>query len=641
MNHIDPTIFEQLKTAGDLPSPKGSALTIIRLTQHEEVSLTELAHAIKTDPVFSGRLIKAANGANRIGGRPIVSILDAITLLGVPSVKTLALGFSLLSTYSAGKCNTFDYPRFWAHSLIGAIAMQELTAATRAAPNEDAFCVGLLFRIGELALATLFPEKYADMLHRLRQEPTLRLLDLEQANFVMTHNVLSVSMMLDWGLPKSYVEPVYFYETLEDIPFQEGSRQFLLTYLLATSDFIADLCLAQTEQRRAMMPRLYLLGSRLSLDADTLTIICDKVAHEWLEWGSLLKVKAVHLPSFSELSASPALPPLAEEHTDASTTNGQRIRVLVVDDENSMRSLLCALLKKDGHEVFEANNGRQGFEMALELQPHIMIIDWMMPEMDGIDLTKLLRETKVGRSIYILILTSFEEDDKLIQAFDSGADDFMSKPLKPRVLAARLRAGQRIVQLQQAIERDKEELHHFAAELAITNRRLQEMALTDSLTGFPNRRYAMERMQQEWAAGTRNQRQLSVMVIDVDEFKTINDTYGHDVGDKVLQQVAAALKAGLRGQDVVCRTGGDEFLVISPDTSLEAALACAERMRQSVRATQFTAGPLKLQGSISVGAAVRDASMANIDALIKLADQGVYVAKQRGRNHVAALQARK
>ncbi|MCX7168861.1 MAG: diguanylate cyclase, partial [Proteobacteria bacterium] len=313
---------------------------------------------------------------------------------------------------------------------------------------------------------------------------------------------------------------------------------------------------------------------------------------------------------------------------------------LIVDDEKSMRSLLRVLLTKDGHEVFEADNGRQGFEMALELEPQIMIIDWMMPEMDGIELTKLLRETKAGKAIYILILTSFDDDDKLIEALVGGADDFMSKPLRPRVLAARLNAGQRIVLLQQAIERDREAIRQFAAELAVTNRRLQEMALSDSLTGFPNRRYAMERMKQEWAAGTRSKRPLAVMVIDVDEFKAINDTYGHDVGDTVLQQIATSLKSGLRGQDVLCRIGGDEFLVISPDTSLESAMACAERVRKAVNATYFTVERLNLQGSISIGVAVRDENMDNIDALIKQADRGVYVAKQRGRNHVATLQAR-
>ncbi|MFA7270009.1 MAG: diguanylate cyclase [Sterolibacterium sp.] len=637
MTSIGPTIFEQLKAGGGLPSPKGAALSIIRLTQQDDVSLNELAHAIKTDPVFSGRLIKAANGANRIGGRPVVSILDAITVLGVPAVRSLALGFSLVSAYRKGKCSNFDYQRFWSHSLVSAIALQALTAATHAAPPEDAFSVGLLFRIGELALATLFPDQYSDLLLRLRQYPDLRLRDLEQAEFVMTHSQLSVSMMLDWGLPKSHVEPVNYYETLEDTPFEDGSRQLILTYLLALGDGFADACLTPLEQRRDRLPRLYQLGSLLSLDADTLTIIFDKVAREWLEWGEMLKIKTTQLPPFKELTDSPSATPREKDTSDGSGIE-KRMRVLVVDDETTMRTLLCALLKKDGHEVFEAADGRQGFEMAMELQPQIMLVDWLMPKMDGIELTKLLRETKVGRSIYILILTSFEDDAKLIEAFDSGADDFMSKPLKPRVLAARLHAGQRIVMLQQEIERDREEICRFAAELSVTNRRLQEMALTDSLTGFPNRRYAMDRMQQEWVAGTRNKRPLAVMVVDVDEFKVINDTYGHDVGDKVLQQVASALKCGLRGQDVVCRIGGDEFLVISPDTSLEAAMACAERLRQAVKATNFMAGKLKLQESISIGIAVREANMADFDALIKRADQGVYVSKQRGRNQVTALQ---
>ncbi|MDD5176074.1 MAG: diguanylate cyclase [Sterolibacterium sp.] len=638
MSPIDLTIFEQLKAGGRLPSPKGSALRIIRLTQHEDVSLSELAHAVKTDPVFSGRLIKAANGANRIGARAIVSILDAITVLGVPSVRTLALGFSLISSYRRGNCSNFDYPRFWSHSLVSAIAMQALTTTTHAAPPEDAFSIGLLFRIGELALATIFPDKYSDILGRFDNEPGVRLLDLEQTNFMMTHNALSASMMIDWGFPKSSVEPVSFYEALEDIPFDQGSRQFVLTHLLALSDRLADICLAPPEQQRAMMPNLFLLGSRVALDADKLAVIYDKVTKEWLEWGELLKISASQLPTFKELTQIQTSPTLELDDGSILGEAKQRFRILIVDDEANTRDLLHPLLVKDGHEVFEAGNGQQGFEMALELQPQIMLVDWQMAEMDGIELTKSLRETKIGRAIYILIFTSSDEDDKLVEALESGADDFMSKPLKPRLLAARVRAAQRIVMLQQEVERDREEIRRFAAELAVTNRRLQEAALTDSLTGFPNRRYAMDRMQQEWAAGARNKRQLAVMVIDVDEFKSINDTFGHDVGDTVLKQVAVALKGGLRGQDVVCRTGGDEFLVISPDTSLEAALACAERVRHAVHETPFVEGQLKLQGSISIGVAVRDVAMKDIDALIKCADRGVYIAKQHGRNYVATLQ---
>jgi diguanylate cyclase (GGDEF)-like protein len=164
------------------------------------------------------------------------------------------------------------------------------------------------------------------------------------------------------------------------------------------------------------------------------------------------------------------------------------------------------------------------------------------------------------------------------------------------------------------------------------------VALTDALTGFPNRRYAMERFAQEWAASGRTGRPLSCMMIDVDAFKTINDTYGHDVGDSVLKQTAAALKSALRTPDVVSRIGGDEFLVICPDTDLAAALQCGERVRQAVAALSVKAGSLQLKLGISVGVAVRVPAMSDVEALIKVADQGVYLAKQGGRNRVSSAQ---
>ena len=267
-----------------------------------------------------------------------------------------------------------------------------------------------------------------------------------------------------------------------------------------------------------------------------------------------------------------------------------------------------------------------------------MIIDWILPQMDGLELTRSLRQTRIGRGIYVLMLTSQDDDERLIEAFENGADDFVNKPLRPRVLAARLRAGQRVIRLQQAIQKDQEEIRHFAAELAVTNRRLQQVALTDPLTGFPNRRYAVDRMQQEWASSTRTWRPMCCMVIDIDQFKAVNDTYGHDVGDQVLSQGATAIKRSLRAQDVISRTGGDEFLVICPDTTMEAALVCAERIRRSVETMSINVGDQVLRVTISVGVAVRDRTMSDPDVLIKRADESAYVAKAQGRNRVAALQ---
>jgi diguanylate cyclase (GGDEF)-like protein len=636
---IDLSRFEQIKATGDLPSPKGSALAIIRLTQKEDTSLAELARVVRTDPAFVGRLIKAANGAQAHGRRPIVSIQDALTVLGIPAVRTLALGFSLLSGYRSGNCRNFDYSRYWSSSLVCAVAMQALAIRTRAMQADEAFSLGLLSRVGDLALATIFPDDYSKLLAKRQADSNLSLPNLEREVFALTHGEMATAMLMEWGFPKMFVEPVYYQEMPDHGGFVEGSRQYSITHLLALSRHIADVCLATDTERRTLMPELYLLGSRLSLDVDSLTTLCDRVANDWIEWGALLNVSACQVPPFNELTRPPDAPPLHDRGASEADDDGYRMRILVVDDEASMRAVLRGLLTAAGHEVFEARNGQQGFEMALDLRPQIMVVDWLMPEMDGIELTRALRQTKIGRSIYLLLLTGLEDEEKLVEAFEAGVDDFMNKPLKSRILAARLRAGQRVVRLQQEIERDREEIRRFAAELAVTNRRLQEIVLTDPLTGFPNRRYAMERIAQEWSAGNRTKRPLACMVVDIDSFKAVNDTYGHDVGDIVLKQTATAVKSGLRAQDVVCRVGGDEFLVICPDTSLEAAMMCAERMRLAVQSVSIDAGPGKIKSSISVGVARRAPEMTDYDALIKVADLGLYVSKQNGRNCVATTQS--
>jgi diguanylate cyclase (GGDEF)-like protein len=635
MEPIDLAQFQQLKASGNLPSPKGAALAIIRLTQRDDTSLADLAHAVKSDPAFVGRLIKAANSVHAGARRPVASIQEALILLGIPAVRSMALGFSLLSNFSAGSCRNFDYQRFWSHSLALAVALQALMQHTQAAPPDEAFSVGLLAHIGELALATVFPDDYSRLLAQHGESSEASLLDLEQKAFVMTHDALSAAMMLDWGLPKVFAEPVLHHETPDTASFPEGSRQHAMLWSLALAGHIADMCLAGDDQRRAMMPQLLRLGSRVSIAAEKLNALCDSAAAEWREWGDMLNVQTSKLAPFADLSAPAPAPPIVDAAATAAPEPPSRMRVLVVDDDGSMRALLRAMLSGAGHEVYEAVDGKQAFELALDIQPQIMIVDLLMPGMDGIELTRAMRETKVGRGIYILILTGLEEDDKLVEAFESGVDDYMSKPLKPRLLAARLRAGQRVIMMQQEIERDREEIRHFAAELAVTNRRLQEVALTDALTGCPNRRYAIERLEQEWAACSRNKRPLSCMVIDVDRFKQINDDYGHDCGDTALKAIAAALKSCLRAHDVIARMGGDEFLVLCPDTDFAAASVCAERMRKSVEAIPDSGSG---GHSVSIGLATRSAEMANADALIKSADQGLYLAKQRGRNRVAAVQ---
>ncbi|MDE2599954.1 MAG: diguanylate cyclase [Rhodocyclaceae bacterium] len=631
--------FEQMKANGELPSPKGAALAIVRLTQRDDVSFADLATAVKTDPAFVGRLIKAANGASLGRRRPIAAIQEALTILGLPAVRGLALGFSLISSHRSGACRNFDYEHYWSKSLVRAIALQAVAIRTHHIASEEAFCLGLLSNIGDLALATLYPEEFSRILAETENSPRSVLLSRQRAAFVLDCNALTAAMLQDWGMPSPFIAIVGFADRPENAPFAEGSRHANMLQSLVLANYIAEVCMAPDEARRGMVPQLYMLGSRLSLDAETVTLMCDQVVAAWHEWGALLSLNAAALPPFEELSKPPPPPKVVSAiDPDQAAPQQHNMRVLIVDDDASMRAVLAALLARAGHEVFVASNGRQAFEMALDLRPQIMIADWLMPEMDGIELTVALRQTRIGRAVYIILLTGLEDDTRLVEAFEAGADDFISKPLKPRVLEARLRAGQRVVLLQQEIERDRTDIQRFAAELAVTNRRLQEMAQTDSLTGVPNRRYAMDRLQQEWAEVVRTGRSLACLVVDLDGFKAINDNNGHDVGDAALRLASTAMKNALRVNDVVCRTGGDEFLAICPDTSLEAAMVCADRVRAAVAAARVPIPGGDMGMSVSIGVAVRADGMGNPDALVKVADQGVYQAKAAGRDRYAAPQ---
>jgi two-component system cell cycle response regulator len=646
MSIIDKSKFEELKASGMLPSPKGVALAVMQLAQRENTTHAELARTIKTDPALAGRIVKAANTANMHGRRPIASVPDALVVLGLNTVRSLALGFSLVANCRNGGCTRFNYDEFWSRSLVTALAVQAITVRSRAAPPEETFLLGLLSRIGCLALATVYPVEYATTLEKLGDQPFVELAAIERDQFAMDHNELTVALMADWGLPKVLVEPVFHHETPETGRYTEGSRAHVLVHSLAVASFIAEICLAPESARRAMLPNLFLLATRIGLDSEVATTIADHTLREWREWGRLLDVKTHEVGSLAALAraedkapdakpggGAPAAGAVAAAQPQASDPDAaQKLRFLVVDDDRSIQLLLKKLLSASGHIVHTASNGKEALAVAMETRPHLIITDWIMPEMDGVSFCRALRQTKIGRSVYLLLLTSMEAEARLVEAFEAGVDDYVVKPINPRVLTARLRAGQRTIRLQQEVEGDREEIRRFAAELAMTNRRLQQAALMDPLTEVPNRRYAMDRMQQEWSAADRNERPMACMVIDVDHFKSVNDTHGHDVGDTVLRRVAETLKHTARMQDVIARLGGEEFLVLCPNTDTAAAAQCAERLRQAVQQLRVPIGAGTLQVTISIGVAALDGEMLGPDAMIKAADQAVYAAKQSGRN---------
>ncbi len=620
--------FEELKATGRLPSPKGVALALINLTQQEDFTASEVTHVVQSDPALAGRLLKLANSSRQGLSRPVVSLSQAVMLLGIPMVRNVALGLSLLTENMEGVCKSFDFQRFWSRSLASAISNQWLGYRAQTAADETFTC-GLLSQVGRLALAILFPQEYSEVLDEAAGKPVAELLKLEQGRFAIDHRHLTSALLQDWGLPPLFVEAVFHHEAPEEAEFEEGSRPYLITHSLHFSSYLGEICQLSEEARRRMLPRLYVLGARLGMDADAVNLLSDQVVAEWRDWGTILQVQTHDLPPFAEMAAAmPAVP---------TVLGGKQqfpLRVLVVDDSPAILALLEKLLTDIGHAVRTAVNGQDGLSKALEWQPQLIITDWVMPEMDGLALCKALRESRAGRMMYLIILTVLEDEEKLVEAFEAGADDYIVKPFSERALKARLRAGQRVVQLQEEILLEREDVRRSAAELAVTNQRLLEAALTDSLTQLPNRRYGLERFDEEWAASGRHDSPLSCMLLDIDRFKQINDTHGHDAGDAVLRQSATLIRKAIRKEDVVCRLGGEEFLVICPAADLKSTALAAERLRLAFEkaAFDFPGGSLKLTASI--GVASRDASLPGPEALLKIADQALYTAKQAGRNRV-------
>jgi diguanylate cyclase (GGDEF)-like protein len=257
-----------------------------------------------------------------------------------------------------------------------------------------------------------------------------------------------------------------------------------------------------------------------------------------------------------------------------------------------------------------------------------------MPEMDGIELCKILRKTEFAKHVYIIILTANEEDDKLVQAFDAGADDYVVKPFNPKILKARIRAGKRMAQYQEKMNQDQAIIQDYTHKLATINKKLHTMAMTDALTGLPNRRAAMERLEELQSECIRFKNILTCIMIDIDNFKQINDTYGHESGDLVLKKISNLFIMKSRGYDLVSRIGGEEFLIVSNRNTLHDATAFAERLRKEVVDHQMVVKGNSFQITISLGVAAVGPKLPEIEALLQMADKALYKAKRGGRNRV-------
>lgn len=303
--------------------------------------------------------------------------------------------------------------------------------------------------------------------------------------------------------------------------------------------------------------------------------------------------------------------------------NPSNFLVLVVDDLNINLQIVGAILDREGYATTFATNGQQALSRMKNAQPDLVLLDLMMPEMDGFQVCENLLNNRDRREIPIIFVTASQEQKHLLQAFDRGAVDYITKPFNPPELLARVKTHL--------------ELKHTRDELKKAVAELEKLATTDSLTGIANRRSLLLMGENEFLRARRYNRQLSVLMLDVDRFKQINDTYGHAVGDEALTAIANAIVSTLRKGDSFGRFGGEEFLAFLPETGLDAAVEVANRIRTTIAELSLFSGKKQVQMTISIGVTEYSENDEKIDTVIQRSDKALYHAKHRGRNLVVGI----
>ena len=312
--------------------------------------------------------------------------------------------------------------------------------------------------------------------------------------------------------------------------------------------------------------------------------------------------------------------------------NGNDLKVMVVEDSKVTMKALCNYLGRMGINPLTAATGQDAIEIFRKNRPDIILLDAILPDIDGFDIAKQLRDMERGDEwTAIIFLTSMANDEDLVRGIAAGGDDYLMKPISEVVLHAKMRAMRRLVAMQRS-------LVDVTQQLNAANKELQRLSTTDGLTGIANRRFFDELAPREWRRCARMKQPMSLVMIDVDYFKKYNDTYGHQAGDKCLKAVAAQVgRATPRASDLAARYGGEEFVLMLGETTIDGAKWVANNIRQHVSDLNMphTASPSR-HVTISCGAAsVIPHDDLPLENLLKAADEAMYMAKMQGRNTVA------
>ncbi len=312
--------------------------------------------------------------------------------------------------------------------------------------------------------------------------------------------------------------------------------------------------------------------------------------------------------------------------------------ILIVDDNPVNLDLLSGMLLDRGFRVRVATNGRRAISAAKSAIPDLVMLDINMPEMDGYEVCRQMKDDELTRDVPVIFISALDNALDKVKAFSTGGADYVTKPFQFEEVLARIEIQLKISRLQKEMERKNDELEQSNLQLERANRMLRALSYLDGLTGIANRRHFEESLDQEWRRAVRSGAPLSLLMVDIDRFKALNDAYGHQYGDDCLRQVAATFSDTLkRAGDLASRYGGEEFAVVLPATELAGAAAIAEIVRSRVEelGIPHDHSPSRVV-TVSVGAATCIPTESDaVTSLIDMADRALYQAKHDGRNRVS------
>ena len=477
------TIEESIKNHKDLPTLPGIAVRILDAVGKNQTGLKEIADILSTDPPLSAKVLKLINSSFYGLPTKITSVQRAINLLGLNAVKNLALSFSLLNEYKNKDNGYFDYTMFWKNSLVSAIAAK--TIAQKIFPDfeEDAFFLGLIHNIGILALLQCFPDKYSLVLDKIK-DGRCTYHEAEADIFGSNHMDVGSYLTKSWGLPETFTSPIEYHHQPDRLKTNKSDIK-KLTQILHLSSLFGDLFhhpdkrlyLGQVEWHAKEHGQF----ETLQID-EIITQIHEQTMHVFpffeLKLGSeqnYLEVIEKARKELISLSADTIYQSVKEERKLELQKEQENLlkvpKILIIDDEERNIRLLKAMLLSEEYHLTGVLSGKEALESLDEINPDLILLDVMMPEIDGFEVCSLIKQDEKTRAIPVIIVTALNEKEHRIKAMEAGADDFISKPVDRTELMIRVKSLLRMKAYHS-------ELLDSFKEIAKKNSKLKEMEKT-------------------------------------------------------------------------------------------------------------------------------------------------------------------